>query len=378
MAFVFNILFKADGTNDVSAQVDKTSKAIEKMGKSLEDNIRDMAAKYVSWGFVKELAARVDAYSESIMHNASAIKAMSDRYGVSIETMQVWAIAAQENGATADDLGEAFKNLKLKQKELKDTSDRELAEAFWRLGASLEDVRTKKPEQLFQQMATYLSKVPSAASQLTDAIEVMGRSAEKVLPAMKANFEEVAKAARETGQIIPTDLVKKLSEIEDKTKAKERVRQSVNAPRAIGWQSVKENVWDTFWNGMFILAGENLRNVGFKKFGSELVRSGAISQLADAAINNPPAPKAGRSRTQVVQLPNDLGIDSLKTAADFSSENPATRWGGQADALARIGLFRGGADSMSLARQHLSQLNRIRQELATLNRRVEQSAREEN
>jgi ethanolamine utilization microcompartment shell protein EutS len=136
-----------------------------------------------------------------------ALAKMSQRTGISVEALSELGYAAEQSGATMEDLEKSVRKMQQGLIEATDGSD-EAAKRFTRLGLSIDDLKKMNPEQQFVAIATQLAKVEDPTLKAALAMELFGKNNTKLLPLLAGGIEGVEalrERARELGLTMSTD-----------------------------------------------------------------------------------------------------------------------------------------------------------------------------
>jgi len=114
----------------------------------------------------------------------SALDDASKKFGVSAEDLSELQYVAKLSGVEFEALGKSFKFLNKAVAEAENpTSDQAIA--FKALGLSLEELKTKSPNELFDIMADKLSGMKDGANKTALALAVFGKSGVDLLPVLE-------------------------------------------------------------------------------------------------------------------------------------------------------------------------------------------------
>jgi hypothetical protein len=149
------------------------------------------------------------------MQEAGRIADMSARANINPEEFQAQAAALELSGGSPEDLAQAYNQLAKARKAALNGSAEMLAN-FKALGVSAEDLKGKRLEQLFYQISRAIQAAGDNQVILADALEVLGKSAATILPALSDGFEGAARSAKELGLVISAENIKRLDEYGDK------------------------------------------------------------------------------------------------------------------------------------------------------------------
>lgn len=141
---------------------------------------------------------------------ADEIDKLSERTGISRENLQKWKYAAGQSGA---DIGK----LEVGVKKLSDVMDGAVngskanIEAFNQLGISLNDLKTKSQEQIFEDVMFALSDMEQGAQRNALGNDLLGKSYTEMLPLLNAGsdgMEALRIRAEELGLVMSEENVK--------------------------------------------------------------------------------------------------------------------------------------------------------------------------
>lgn len=143
-------------------------------------------------GMMATALAAVDfgAMAGQAVNAASDIADASQKIGDSAEMTQRLKFAAEQGGASLENVAIAIKNMAEKLGG-KDGGAQLLSD----LGLSLGDIAGKSPGQVFLAMADAIQKIPDPLRQSDLATDAFGKTATDLLPAIKDGFRQVAEAA---------------------------------------------------------------------------------------------------------------------------------------------------------------------------------------
>lgn len=145
---------------------------------------------------------------------AGKINDLSQKLGVSTDALQAFDYAASQSGSSLDDVSTAI--TKLQQNMVQAMSkDGDKRDAFARMGVSLDDLKSKSPEQIFLQIAKSMNGVSVNAQRTADIMETLGKSATDLIPSFVNGFSQAADQAKELGQVMDESVVKELDNAGD-------------------------------------------------------------------------------------------------------------------------------------------------------------------
>ncbi len=168
----------------------------------------------------------VVAFTKSVFDNASAIHDMGERLGISAEAVQGFKFAAEQAGSSLDTVGTAITKMNQHLAE----GDKSTIESLKAAGLQFETIRNLTPEQAFLAIADAIAEIPDPMEQSKVALQLFGKSAAELLPAIKEGFRQAS------------DSASKMS------------NETINALERA------QDAWDAFGNQVIIISGTILAN----------------------------------------------------------------------------------------------------------------------
>ena len=149
-----------------------------------------MKSLAASLGLVMSVSALI-GFIKGVISAGSEIDDASRKLGVSAEAFQRWKYAATLSGATIDDVSTAvqFMNKTL------DGGSASTVNALRRAGLEFETVRAMSPEQAFNTIATAIMQIEDPMTRARVAVELFGRGAATLLPAIASDIVKVGDSA---------------------------------------------------------------------------------------------------------------------------------------------------------------------------------------
>lgn len=187
-----------DIKKDMTANFGEISKSFTQTGKAM------MA---VGTAIVASLGAMVVSYAET----GQEMEKLSAKTGFGVESLSELKYAMELTGASFDSLLMASKTM---SSAIVDGS-----KSITRLGLSLTDLKSMKPEQQFDAIVDALRGVQDKTEQVALATDVFGRSAQQLLPYITANkteIEALKKQAHELGLTFTDESAKAAGDVADK------------------------------------------------------------------------------------------------------------------------------------------------------------------
>ncbi len=155
---------------------------------------------------------------------------MSKRTGIGVEALSEMSFAAEQSGASLDDLEKATKRMARTISDAKDGLAT-YVRAFDRIGLSADDLARMSPEDAFRAIGKAIADVEDPLIRAASAQEIFGRAGTMLLPMLK-NFEALREEARALGITMTAEDAAAAAELVD---AMNRLRRSFIAVKvAIG------------------------------------------------------------------------------------------------------------------------------------------------
>jgi len=153
-------------------------------------------------------------FGETVIDNASHFDDLSKHLGISTDALQKLEFAARQSGASIDSFVRPFQTLAKNQIEAIKGSG-EARDAFAAMGVTISDLKSKSVEQLFFQVAEALAKGETNTVQMATALQLFGRSAGEILPAIKEGLGQSAEEAKKWGAVMDAWTIGKVDKLGD-------------------------------------------------------------------------------------------------------------------------------------------------------------------
>lgn len=137
---------------------------------------------------------------------ADSFDKMSQRVGVSSESLSELAYAANLSGTSIERVEESFKGLSQKIVEAVDKGG-DAEELFSSIGLSAQDLAASSPEEQFYKVADAIAGIDDPTRRAAVAMQILGDSGAELLPLLSggsAGLEEMRSEARELGATVST------------------------------------------------------------------------------------------------------------------------------------------------------------------------------
>lgn len=207
MAFLSLIArFNLDASG-FNAGIKQAESATKGLSKDLNSNLKGAIAG--AFG-----TAAIAAAGKATLDYAGQITDLSERLGVSTDALQEFDFAARLTGTNLEAFTGFLEKLGTARENALEGND-DLIASFARLGVNLDDLRTKRLEDLTRQIGRAVQG--GDAQDLSPALRAVGgKSAGALIPTFKGGLEEAAQQARDAGAIISKEDTATLDEIGDR------------------------------------------------------------------------------------------------------------------------------------------------------------------
>lgn len=174
------------------------------------------------WG--QKMTAIGAAVTAPLLGSAKAFSEMGDRMakmsqrtGISVETLSELAYAAELSGADLDTLEGSLRKMQKAIVAAAEGSE-SATDALGKLGLTVADLRGLSPDQQFKLIADRLSQIQSPAVKAALAMELFGKSGTQLLPLMSEGakgIEALQQQARDLGLTMSTEDAKAAEALND-------------------------------------------------------------------------------------------------------------------------------------------------------------------
>ena len=148
-------------------------------------------------------------FVQSALDVQDEISKLSQKVGVSTETLSGWRLAAQQAGVDGEGFNKSM--VKLEQAATKAAAgNKEQIAQFKALGISVTDTsgKMKSTEQLFGEVADRFSQIKDGATKTALATDLFGKSGAQLIPLLnggKAGLDDYIKMAKDFGLVVSKD-----------------------------------------------------------------------------------------------------------------------------------------------------------------------------
>lgn len=170
--------------------------------------IANLSAVATVFAAVNVASGRFSRAIEQMGSQAESTRNMSERFGSTVEQMQVLGFAADAAGVSMGQLAKAQQAFytsvgKIKIGQLNTESTKEAKIAFDKLGISIEDLRNRSPQEVFSLVGDRLNEVSDASERTAIAFDLFGKQGGNILPALRG-LKDAAEDAARLGTVIST------------------------------------------------------------------------------------------------------------------------------------------------------------------------------
>lgn len=175
------------------------------------------------WGTLKQLAGAYFLFEGvhfvgEALEQAAALHELSQKTGVTADTLSVLQFAGRRANVSIEQLGTAFKGMALSQGNLRDGVAK-TAEAYQRLGFNADSFKGLSPEQTFIKLAIAVGNVKDETERAEIAQRVFGRSGSMLIPLFedlaRDGFAKTTEEAKKFGAVITQDMADAADKAQD-------------------------------------------------------------------------------------------------------------------------------------------------------------------
>lgn len=127
--------------------------------------------------------------AEQAIHTASRIADMAERVGISAEAVQKLEFAATQSGSSFDAIATSIRVM------AGHLDDGKIPKGLTDMGLSVQALKNMTPDQAFIAIANAIKDIPDPLRQSATAVDIFGRGAQQILPAIKGGIEAIGNAA---------------------------------------------------------------------------------------------------------------------------------------------------------------------------------------
>jgi len=165
------------------------------------DGLRDLVTR-LAGAFAVE---RMVAFGKEAINAAAEIGRLSERTGVTTETLSALKQVTEDQGLTIDDLATSFKFLAKNMTALEEGSPK-ASRAFALIGLSAKDLKGLSLDQALQKVSDAFDRFGDGPGKIAAAVALLGKSGDIALPVLKQIAEQkltgLTEEARQLGILV--------------------------------------------------------------------------------------------------------------------------------------------------------------------------------
>lgn len=150
-------------------------------------------------------------FGKQVFAAAGQVNDLSKKMGVSTEAVQRWKFAAEQSGATIENVDKAVLAMNKSLGSIDSSEIGKTTDALNRIGLSFDELRMMKPEDAFNAITKAIGEVENPMVRAKVATELFSKAGAELLPALADNFAKVAAGA----SVMSDDTIQRLADAED-------------------------------------------------------------------------------------------------------------------------------------------------------------------
>jgi len=212
-----DFIFGGDPSEAVNAakQVEKATNDVGKAGNIAGEGFLRIGSEIAQMGRkLRGAAIALAAFSATayailrpFKSHVSMSKELAENLEISAEKAQELALAEKMAGLEAGTVRDAIENIAEMQAQGMVGG---VSNDFLRLGVSLEDIRTKRPDEIFDKIAANAKGAKLGLLEINAATKVLGSDGVRLLKSFSENFQFFRDEAKESGKIISDETFEKI------------------------------------------------------------------------------------------------------------------------------------------------------------------------
>ena len=193
----------------------------EKFGDSVKEEFGGIFDKISGIGvaaaaaFIAAFEMVKDAIGEAI-ENAVKFANASERFGIGTTQLQQLTNAAQQHGATMEDVTSAYNKLLINSQGAIE-GNREMIDSFAALGVSVDDLKSKSLDEVMNQIADGTANATDKGAAYDSIVKVLGKSAGNLFDTLKLGSEQI-KAVGDASGVMSEFTIRSLDNMEKASK----------------------------------------------------------------------------------------------------------------------------------------------------------------
>lgn len=295
-------------------------------------------------------AADAFASFRGFANYADSFDKMSQRVGVSSESLSELAYAANLSGTSIERVEESFKGLSQKIVEAVDKGG-DAESLFSSIGLSARDLAASSPEEQFYKVADALAKIDDPTRRAAVAMQIFGESGRELLPLLSggsAGLEEMRSEARELGATVSTSAASMGAQFNDALARVQTIFQGLKNEFAASLAPILTTS-ATYLGKMSVFVSKLTREcpvltTALATFGAGVVGlSYGLTTLTNAFENAKKAMAAFKAVSAVITANPIVAVTAAvvalgaATAAYFASRNKGDMWSDEKQKILEAG-----------------------------------------
>ena len=300
--------------------------------------------------YFASFAADAFASFRGFANYADSFDKMSQRVGVSTESLSELAYAANLSGTSIERVEESFKGLSQKIVEAVDKGG-DAEELFSSIGLSAQDLAASSPEEQFYKVADAIAKIDDPTRRAAVAMQVFGESGRELLPLLSggsAGLEEMRSEARELGATVSTSAASMGAQFNDSLARVQTIFQGLKNEFAASLAPILTTS-ATYLGKMSVFVSKLTREcpvltTALATFGAGVVGlSYGLTTLTNAFENAKKAAAAFKAVTAVITANPIVAVTAAvvalgaATAAYFATRNKGDMWSDEKQKILEAG-----------------------------------------
>ena len=151
---------------------------------------------------------------KKVLDDMGKIRDKARGVGLTSKEFQALDFAAQQTGTSVENITKAIRVLSKAQMDANEGGS-EYVDSFKRLGISADDLASKAPQDIFDQLASNAENGSIGVQNMADLLNVLGRNATEILPAMVDGIATTTKQFEELNLAIEDETVESLAALGD-------------------------------------------------------------------------------------------------------------------------------------------------------------------
>lgn len=334
-------------------------------------------------------ASAVIGAAKGVASYASELQALSRRIGVGVEVFQKLEYAAKGYGGSLNDVASVLQRIaEIRIDAVRGGPNSEMAVMLDRLGVKFEDLQTMRVDQLFYKIAEAIRTAKTDQALLGEATKALGSAVNSLIPAMRQGIAGLGEEFEKLGGIIDEQTTKKISDAEGRLQRWWMRAKGMTAKEVVDTADIPADAWrnlkimtssvgqffsDAFGlgpgKGMFEKRAMSIPDA-WRAMRARWSGIGYADRMAGGHVFDTRSPEwstyYGPANYDWQGPPAPDGYGAPDIIADAVKKQILPMPSRSADALARIGLFRGGSGDGVVQRQQLAEQRRANTYLASI------------